>query len=63
LRQTDIQTNEQMDSTEALSRCRCRQRRLNKRRRSRYCTVEGNYWQTQSIARPLSDSRAFCMWA
>jgi len=26
--------------------------------RSRYCTGEANYWRTQSIARPLGDSRA-----
>jgi len=28
-RQTDKQTNEQMDSTDALSRSRCREQRLN----------------------------------
>jgi len=27
---------------------------------STFCTVEANYWQTQSIARPLCDSRATC---
>ena len=32
-----------------------------KRVRSRYCTVEANYWQTRSIARPLCDSRATCL--
>jgi len=30
----------------------------NKRLRSRYYFVEGNYWLTQSIARPLCNSRA-----
>jgi len=25
-----------------------------------YCTIEANYWQTPSIARPLCDSRATC---
>jgi len=29
----------------------------NKRLHSKYCTVEANYWQRRSIARPLSDSR------
>ena len=33
----------------------------NGRLRSRYCTVEANYWQTRSIARPLCDSRATCL--
>jgi len=33
----------------------------NKRLHSKYCTVETNYWQTQSIARPLCDSRASCL--
>ena len=28
---------------------------------SRYCTIEANYWQTQSIVRPLCISRATCM--
>jgi len=32
----------------------------NRRLRSTYCTVEANYWQTQSIAQPLCDSRATC---
>ena len=32
----------------------------NKRLYSTFCTVEGNYWQTRSIARPLCDSRATC---
>ena len=32
----------------------------NKRLCSTYCTIEANYWQTQSIARPLCDSRATC---
>jgi len=30
----------------------------NKRLRSMFCTIEANYRQTQSIARPLCDSRA-----
>ena len=30
----------------------------NKRLHSMYCNVEGNYWQTRSIARPLCHSRA-----
>ena len=33
----------------------------NKRLYSTFCTVEANYWQTLSIARPLCDSRATCM--
>ena len=32
----------------------------NKRLRSTFCTIEANYWQTRSIARPLCDSRAIC---
>jgi len=32
----------------------------NKRLRSTLCTIKGNYRQTQSIARPLCDSRASC---
>jgi len=28
--------------------------------RSTFCTIEANYWQTGSIARPLCDSRATC---
>jgi len=32
----------------------------NKRLCSMFCTTEANYWQTQSIARPLCDSRATC---
>jgi len=32
----------------------------NKRLYSTFCTVEGNYCQTQCIARPLCDSRATC---
>jgi len=32
----------------------------NKRLYSTFCTVEANYWQTWSIARPLCDSRAIC---
>ena len=32
----------------------------NRRLRSTYCTIEANYWQTGSIARPLCDSRATC---
>jgi len=31
-----------------------------KRLYSTFCTVEANYWQTQSIMRPLCDSRATC---
>jgi len=33
----------------------------NKRLFSTFCTVEANYWQTWSIARPLCDSRATCL--
>ena len=33
----------------------------NKRFYSTFCTVEANYWQTRSIARPLCDSRATCI--
>jgi len=32
----------------------------NKRLYSTFCTVEANYWQTQSIVQPLCDSRATC---
>ena len=32
----------------------------NKRLYSTFCTIEANYWQTQSIARPLCDSRPTC---
>jgi len=32
----------------------------NKRLYSTFCTVEANYWQTRSIARPLCDSRVTC---
>jgi len=32
----------------------------NKRLCSTFCTVEANYWQTRSIARPVCDSRATC---
>ena len=32
----------------------------NRRLRSTYRTIEANYWQTQSIARPLCDSMATC---
>ena len=32
----------------------------NKRLYSTFCTVEANYWQSRSIARPLCDSRATC---
>jgi len=32
----------------------------NKRLRSRYCTVEANYWRTQITAQPVCDSRASC---
>jgi len=28
--------------------------------RSTFCTIEANYWQTRSIARPLCESRATC---
>ena len=33
----------------------------NKRLYSTFCTVEANYWQTRSIARPLCDSRTTCL--
>jgi len=33
----------------------------NKRLYSTFCTVVANYWQTQSIARPLCDNRATCL--
>jgi len=33
----------------------------NRRQRSTYCTIEANYWETRSIARPLCDSRATCV--
>jgi len=46
-RQTNKQTDEQMDSTDALSRSRCRERRLNKRPNTALATafvkVEGSY--------------------
>jgi len=32
----------------------------NRRLSSTYYTIEANYWQTRSIARPLCDSRATC---
>jgi len=32
----------------------------NKRLCSTFCTIEDNYWQTRTIARPLCDSRATC---
>ena len=32
----------------------------NKRLCSTFCTIEANYWQTRSIARPLCDSSATC---
>ena len=32
----------------------------NNRLYSTVCTIEANYWQTRSIARPLCDSRATC---
>jgi len=32
----------------------------NKKLYSTFCTVEANYWQIRSIARPLCDSRATC---
>ena len=32
----------------------------NKKLRSRYCTIEANYWQTRSIAQLFCDSRASC---
>ena len=38
-RQTDKQTNKQMDSTDALSRSRCRERRLNNNQH--YCNFVG----------------------
>ena len=31
--------------------------------RSTYCTIEANYWQTRSIARPICDSRATCSYS
>ena len=34
----------------------------NKRLRSTFYTIEANYWQTRSIARPLCDSRATSTW-
>ena len=34
----------------------------NRRLYSAFCTIEANYWQTRSIARPLCDSRASCLW-
>jgi len=33
----------------------------NKKLHSTFCTLEANYWQTRSIARPLCDSRATCI--
>jgi len=33
----------------------------NKRLYWTFCTIEANYWQTRSIARPLCDSRATCI--
>jgi len=33
----------------------------NKRLYSTFCTVEANYWQTRSIARPLCNVRATCL--
>ena len=33
----------------------------NKRLRSKYYTVEANYWRTQSMERPLCDSRVTCI--
>ena len=36
--------------------------RDNKRLRTSYHFVEANYWRTQSIARPLCNSRATCHW-
>jgi len=32
----------------------------NKRLYSTFCTVDANYWQTRSIARPLCDSSVTC---
>jgi len=43
-RQTNRQTNEQMDSTDALSRSRCRERRLNKGA-SLYTVQLNNYFK------------------
>jgi len=34
----------------------------NERLYSTFCTVEANYWQTRSIARPVCDTRATCIW-
>ena len=33
----------------------------NRRLRLTFCTIEANYWQTRSIARPLCNSRASCL--
>jgi len=33
----------------------------NRRLRSTFCTIEANYWQTQSIERPFCDSRGSCL--
>jgi len=33
----------------------------NRRLRSTYCTIEANYCQTRSIARPLCNSRTTCL--
>ena len=33
----------------------------NKKLCLRYCTIEANYWQIRSIARPLCDSRTTCL--
>jgi len=33
---------------------------LKRNLRSTFCTIEANYWQTWSIARPLCDNRATC---
>ena len=35
----------------------------NRSLRSTYCTIEANYWQTRSIARPICDSRATCSYS
>jgi len=33
---------------------------LTRYKKATFCTVEANYWQVRSIARPLCDSRATC---
>jgi len=45
-RLTDKQTNEQMDSTDALSRSRCRERRLNNSKNQ--SNIVGKLWATEA---------------